>query len=410
MSIQDTSALLLGSWEIYRGRLTRDGNIKRVDKKGGIKRTFTKKGEPVPDGEWAEGDLDYMERLMNRKDIEVFHRLSYLEHKADGTYAGGKDDILEKIERFFEQNDKTRFVLYFTGHGTKDDGSWCIPVTTRRKKSRASTLVEEPRQGHSEPAPHGTPADDEAAGQEIEAEVHDKSDSEGDDGKERHEGQEDHAAATQTPPPANKISQRHEPQSGSAQGSLSSIVSSYVIIDHAGNFPDPDSDRPDPTNRWNDFITYEDVIELWDKHKEGKGERFLMMILDCCHSGMWVDKVNGRSIDDYDAEPEDAAAEHHPQNHKRNDVCIQASCRPVEESMVAYNQCSSFFTRGFVKAQERTAFEKAILSLFDHVFVFNAVSFGSSPIIQPFTPISSDYGPFGGIEFFDSFDDMYLQT
>ena len=408
MSVENTTALLLGSWEIHKDRRPREGPGKKVKKKSGIRRT-NRKGEKVPDDQWAIGDLDYMERLMRRKGIGVFDRLNYREHRTDGSYARGKFDILDRIEAFFKIVGKTYFILYFTGHGAKEDGSWCIPVTMLQK-SRAPTLVSTAQES----------ADRSASVAEVVREV----DSRGGDSatQQREEQQEEDVDGAGTPPPvakqsADKLEVR--PAAGdtaatdldSLQASVTSAaMSSYSIVGIPSDQSDHANYQPENTDFLNDFITYEDVIELWDKHSKGKGERFLMMILDCCHSGMWVDKVNGRSIDDYDAEPEDAAAEHHPQNHKRNDVCIQASCRPVEESMVAYNQCSSFFTRGFVKAQERTAFEKAILSLFDHVFVFNAVSFGSSPIIQPFTPISSDYGPFGGIEFFDSFDDMYLQT
>ena len=149
----------------------------------------------------------------------------------------------------------------------------------------------------------------------------------------------------------------------------------------------------------NDLVTYEDVVGLWEESISGQKVRCLMMILDSCHSGRWVQKVNGE-VDD----------EVCMQSTRRDHVCIQASCGPSELTAVAANQLSSVFTRAFVAAQNRSLFEKLVLTLLDHLFVLNLVSIARSPRRHSFSPVSSKCAPFGGIQFFDSFDDMHLNT
>ena len=95
---------------------------------------------------------------------------------------------------------------------------------------------------------------------------------------------------------------------------------------------------------------------------------------------------------------------------RRRDICIQAACRPAEESLIARNQLSSLFTRSFIAAQSKTTFEKLCISFFDHIFVFNFPSLLCSSLRRPFTPLRSHQPPFAGVKFFDSFDDMHLQT
>ena len=177
-----------------------------------------------------------------------------------------------------------------------------------------------------------------------------------------------------------------------------------------------------------------------------------MMILDCCHSGRWVQMADGkcrrsptevsadhetaenssfggssagasnsvstaaegiegeitvRQADNVNEEDDEDGPEYY---EKREDICIQSACRPIEESMIANNQQSSFFTRVFVAAQSKTTFEKLCITFFDHLFVFNFPSLLCSPFLHPFTPMKSGEPPFAGIKFFDSFDDMHLVT
>ena len=353
-----TSALLIGSCicEPYRD-LRCEG--KRVDKKNGIRRAFTKPSTLIPRWAWVKGDLDNMENMMNKKNIELFYRLEYRERDDDGRYALGKTDVLRLISDFFSQEEKTHFILYFSGNGDQD-GSWVFPVTTLFIKR-----VSIPK----EPAI--------VAENKIEVEVHR-------DGLEH-----------------------PSPTPDSREHSSAFSESSYVLSrDSRTNLYDitrAQLERPAPVREWNDLVKYEDVIKLWDEHKKGR-ERYLMMILDCCHSGRWVQKFNG----DFESCDSEETYTYH-QNTKRQDICIQASCRPAEICSIAENQLSSVFTKAFVAAQNRSTFEKCILSLLDHIFVINVVSMACSRR-EHFTPISSQCAPFAGIIFFDSFDDMYLQT
>ena len=106
-----------------------------------------------------------------------------------------------------------------------------------------------------------------------------------------------------------------------------------------------------------------------------------MLILDCCHAGKWVEMVNALTIETAQGRV------------KRRDICVQAACRPVKNSMVASNQQSSVFTRAFIAAQSKSPLEKLVLSAIDHALVLSIVSIACSPIRHPFTPISSDLAP-----------------
>ena len=420
------TALLIGSWKhdperkirgddvesgVNRASRVDDGRT-RVDKKSNIKRVFTKDHKRVPDHAWVTGDLDNMESLIKKTNIELFHRLDYRENDGDGVWAEGKKEVLGKIDEFFQQQDRMHFVLYFSGHGDKD-GSWCFALSTRANvgKSRSSTN----RNADVAPQTLGSGgATASPAAEQSTVEVH------------------AYAGARNTPSPVPKsASDSDAPRDENADSSLTRIREEYG------------SDRPDPVREWIELVKYEDVIELWEKNKMGR-ERYLMVILDCCHSGRWVQMVNGEHIPEEDViiQAETGALENETQGDSnaaenaestrpeetvqqssadenttqgdrarviyknRNDVCIQAACRPTETCMVADNQYSSVFTRAFVAAQNRSFLEKIMYTFFDHAFVLSVISMNG----HGFTPMSSQYAPFNGIRFFDSFDDMYLKT
>ena len=344
----DTSALLIGSWKFHEyGKChgnKRDGN-KRVGQKLGI----------YVGSEWVTGDLDYMRRLLRRKDIHLFAEVNYEEIDADGCYTRGRYDILRKIDKFFQQ-DKTRFVLYFTGHGAEEDGSWCFAMTSR--VSCSSTRVEE-----GDKYTRGCiSSTDDSNDSQVTCEASNGQIVSSDLGVE-----------------------------AAASGSFTSLLSDL----------DDSCSRPAPTTQWNDFVEYEEVLHLWDENKKGR-ERFLMIIVDCSFSGWWVNKVNGANNDQNDT----SDATDQPRNEKRNDVCIQASCRATEKCYLAGNLLSSMFTRAFYEAQVRAPLNEAqvrpplkkmVLSAIKHLL----------PTRRPFTPVSSEHAPFGGFLFFDSFEDMH---
>ena len=436
------TALLIGSWKYDPDRDIRgvggesgingasrvDDSRTRVDKKTNIKRVFTKDNLRVPDHAWVTGDLDNMESLIKKNNIELFHRLDYREKDGDGVWAEGKKEVLVKIDEFFQQQGRTHFVLYFSGHGNKD-GSWCFALSTRANASKSRSNTHRNADVAAQTLGSGGATTFAAVEQSADVEVH------------------AYTGARNTPSPVPKAL---DPDADAARDeeALTRIEEEYDIVG---------SDRPDPVKEWIELVKYEDVIELWDKNKMRR-ERYLMIILDCCHSGRWVQMVNGENIPEdaviqqpnveeigarengtrgdsnatgnaentNAARPEEivqqsSADESTTQGdrvnsvtraarvvtyRKRNDVCIQAACRPTETCMVADNQYSSVFTRAFVAAQNRSFLEKIMYAFFDHAFVLNVISING----HRFTPMSSQYAPFSGIRFFDSFDDMYLKT
>ena len=139
---QRTCALLIGSGICYR-------DSKGTVKKDGIRRTLNKDGEPVPEGIWAEGDLDSMERLLNSKGVrgDDVSRFNYHERdEATNIWAGGGLEVLRKIDEFFQREDRTHFVLYYTGHGFITDGSWVFPVT--RLAGSPEPSADDPHEDH----------------------------------------------------------------------------------------------------------------------------------------------------------------------------------------------------------------------------------------------------------------------
>ena len=494
------TALLIGSYKFagprpVRGAPRADSEklSTQLHQKGGQKKARAKRGGYIQEYEWVEGDLNNMETYVQRMGIHVFFKLDYREHNdVTGEYADGKNDILDKIREFFRQDDRTKFVLYFSGHGNTD-GSWCIPVTEKRDPNTANAAAE-----------NGRSTGDPVAGPAI---------------------------TTQN------VLQETRPSTagtGASVGPASAAASAVTAAGKPGGKP-AGKPKLDPTDLFYDLVTYDDVIDIWDATAKKGSNRKLMMILDCCHSGRWVQMVNGecrriktyptaaapgggggettavvasggeaeggvgggggeiaavpradaeatravvasggaavgvggggeiegeitrredddvvapaeeggggeiegeitqREDDDVVASAEEGGdggiegeitrreggdgtgnkdeGEDRPNFYKkRNDVCIQAACRPVEESIIASNQLSSFFTRAFIAAQSKTTFEKLCITFFDHLFVFNFPSFLCSPIRNPFTPMKSVQPPFADIKFFDSFDDMHLVT
>ena len=352
------SALLIGSWEGHR---TRDGD-KRIDMKGGIKRSLSKSDDNLR-GKWARGYLNNMESFLGRKGYDV-HKLNYVEYKENsGTDAEGKDDILPTINRFFKQKNKTYFVLYFTGHGAVEDGSWYFAVT---RPMPMKTADDHAATGTDMLRTASTSSSATTASEPKIVTFHDES---GDD-EPAHEQSADHSDL------------------GVGVSKVDSTIQPAAALRESQT---RNTDVKDRKKKMNDFVSFEEVLKIWDKNKKGR-ERYLMMILDCCHAGKWVEMVNALTIE---------TAQGHV---KRRDICVQAACRPVESSMVASNQCSSVFTRDFIAAQSKSSFEKVLLSAIDHLLVLSVVSIACSPIQRPFTPISTDLAPFGGIKFFDSFD------
>ena len=360
-------------------------------RKGGIRRTRDKKGDWLPEGFWADGDLLEMQYLLTKiKGVrnEDIVKYNYQEHdETEYKCANGKIDVLKEISKLFNRDDKTFFVLYYTGHGCKDDGSWVFPV------ERSISVCERPQ--HSQPETDSNPPPDSrstepepASGDSptgnqitVHVDVHIESGATGgasyNEVEERKEVDryesfaESNGLSHSTSEPIPKVKETVENTDTIEDGS---IVSQYAHLE---------SDLH--TKRLNDFVTFEDVIGLWDE-KKNERNRYLMIILDCCYAGKWVENMN---------------------RENRRDICIQAACRSIEICKVAKDQLTSVFTKAFVSAQCLSLGKKVALSFLDHAFVLNFVSIARS---DKFTPLSSKYAPFGNIKFFDSFDDMYLKT
>jgi hypothetical protein len=239
-----TTALLIGSWKCEKHRKVRGHNGKRapgstkVGKKAGIKKDFTKNGRKVPEAEWVEGDLRNMRSFFLGRNIDV-EKYDYRERitrgRSRGRPARGRRDVLKRIRQFFNQPGKTRFILYFSGHAY-EDGSWSFSLLTRKNVRGGRSASSEGAIGGATGS--GSVADSASIG---------------------------------------SIREREEESSDEESGNESAREQS-----------DSDSDsgeRPEAEDEWNDLVTYEDVIRLWEESREGGGQRFLMLILDCCFSG-----------------------------------------------------------------------------------------------------------------------------
>ena len=383
---EQTCGLLIGSGKCY---LDDEGTVK----KGGIRRTQDKHGKP--EGIWADGDLKKMRYfLTEKKDVrdEDIVTYDYQEHDdRSGKCAAGKKDVLEKINELFDRDDKRFFVLYYTGHGCKDDGSWVFPVQRSKKVCEQQDSEQDsppetddtPLTPVTPPESHGRVPDSppEPSGESsasivtVHADVHEVTGSAGEEEVDKPLAEGNHSLCS-TPEPVSKSKGGCERVEKANRGSFresGSVLSRYEYLE---------SDPIPLTKKLNDFVTFEDVIGLWDE-KKNERNRYLMIILDCCYAGKWVEKVT------------------------RRDVCIQAACRSTEICKVAKDQLTSVFTKAFVSAQCLSLGKKVALSILDHAFVLNFVSIARS---DEFTPVSSKYAPFGNIKFFDSFDDMYLKS
>ena len=410
MAAHNTCALLIGSGK-YEARDACHGE-KTAVKKGGIRKKLSKDGRPIPDGQWADGDIGNMERLLTSKGVDV-SRFNYTEqHKDTYEYARGKCDVLEEIARFFERADKTYFILYYTGHAN-GNGSWCFPVTRRLVKKTSSLHSSHSQQPEAQEQCSGVESQgDEVAKLEVTVEVYAQPGVAGDTtqqietatglapqietatglaplGAEESDG-------TIRDDVVEKSRVEHGPERGTpVLKSTSQEISNWESSEFSILEP------PDPAKKWNDYVTFEEVIKKWEEKREGRQNRYLMIILDCCHAGRWVEMIN-----DLNKKGENDG----DNGTKRPDICIQAACRALEGCNVASNQESSVFTRAFVAAQNTSFFEKLALSVIDHAFVLNVVSIFRSRQAGSCSPISSQFAPFAGIKFFDSFDDMYLKT
>ena len=379
-----TTALLIGSWkcEAHRPLRGERTSAPAVRKKHGIRRVLVKYGEWFPPDAWVEGDLDNMKRLMQTKDIPVYDVFDYRERSEEGVYSLGKFDIFDRIREFFAQEDKTHFVLYFTGHGDVE-GSWVVPVTTacyKKPKERTARKAKSLDGATSDArSPFASPTGI-------------KSDT------------------------TKYVRRKGTPVSDATEQSRSPASSPFVATDESTmkmvSVQKPEHNlRPAPMKLWNDLIKYEDIVRLWDdSNPEKDTHRRLMLILECSHSGRWVQRVNGETVYEHVELDEDSVDITEKQSTRRPDICVQAACGPSEVPTVAENQLSSVFTRAFLSAQNKSWFEKCVLTCFDHLFVLNFVSIARSCECHQFSPISSNSGPFGGIQFFDSFDDMHLNT
>ena len=93
-------------------------------------------------------------------------------------------------------------------------------------------------------------------------------------------------------------------------------------------------------------ITYEEIIDLWRKRTYPKENRHLLLIMDCCYSGIWTKKLL-HSGDWYD-------------------VSIQASTKDVQTSRDLGAGIGSLFTNLFIK-ENLNRFKKSIPSNFESI-------------------------------------------
>ena len=401
VSVEATSALLIGSWKCephrpLRGQSRTARRTPTVTRKGGVKRVLVKHGEWYPPEAWIEGDLDNMRSLMERKNVHIFEIFNYRERSEEGVYAHGKADVLGKIRDFFSQDDRSKFIIYFTGHGD-EKGSWVIPVTTahRRRKKKDTRSPASTDGATSDYSSVRTPLSSPCATTTVEVHI---------DATESVKTPERDTPVT----PADNVTQRQirsPPPTPDVFNEADKEGSMKMTV-----YKRAELLRPQPMKEWNDLVTYEDVLQVWDEMRLKNNQRSLMLILECCHSGRWVQKVNGEAdSDQIELDKESVEVQTH-RLAARSNICIQAACGPGETTLVAKNQLSSMFTRSFVAAQSKSSFEKFILTCLDHLFVLNWVSLARSPSCHWFSPVRSKSPPFGGFQFFDSFDDMHLST
>ena len=360
--------------------------IKGVIEKAGIRTILKKDGRPQAKDMWVNVDLDNMEHLMESKEIDIFQKFNYREQKDDYSFSLGKVEIISKITRFFSEEGRTKFVLYYSGHGD-ENGSWCFPRSFIPSQNGNSTRI-------------STPASDAASPESNESivsvEVYPAAgdDDEDGNGQTRFEGYREYSGDSV------------HAQGGSTEATPDEIqgaAATSPYLNESLEYLEAKREQPPPTPKTNDLLTFEEVIKTWDDTKrEGQPKRYLMIILDCCFSGRWIEKLK-RERD---------AADHLT---IRDDICIQAACQPFEKSNVADSQEGSVFTKYFVAAQSQTLFKKLFLSLIDHFMVLQFVTIANDPFrgslnYNRHIPMCTQCAPFAGIQFFDTFEDMYLTT
>ena len=398
-----TCALLVGSGKCYRDE-------KGTVKKGGIKLSRNKRD--VPDGVWAQRDLDNMDRFLKSKGADCVDSFNY-EDLVGTDFANGKRDIIERIEKHFEKEAKY-FILYYTGHGDHD-GSWVFPVIRK-----VQSPVEDPdsitRQGTRGEGHRGSAAAvlDQPIQVDVEVHVHIENNSTEQDSWSAERIEESLVHASEQKDKLSEVEVEDYTEQPAAEGSgegntvkpkPSHVETDIEHISTADSDREKANDRTDRTRGYSDFeiltteeklpkatrkcdfITFEEILDIWKEKKRDRGDRYLMIILDCCYAGKWVEKIDSDEHRDW------------------RDICIQAVCRSIEICKVTRDQQSSVFTRDFVAAHRLSIPQKIALSVLDHAFVLNIASMLTS---DTFSPVSSQYAPFGEIKKFDSYDDMYL--
>ena len=372
--------------------------IKGVIEKAGIRTILKRDGRPQAKDMWVNVDLDNMEHLMESKEIDIFQKFNYREQKDDYSFSLGKVEIISKITRFFSEEGRTKFVLYYSGHGD-ENGSWCFPRSFLPSQNGNSTRT-------------STPASDAAAttvpeSNEVSVEVHQAA---VDDDEEATPDEIQRAAASNESIVSVEVVHQaagddDEVEGGSTEATPDEIpraAATSPYLNESLEYLEAKRQQPPPTPKTNDLLTFEDVIKIWDEKRQGQPKRYLMIILDCCFSGRWIEKLKRER----DAEDDSKI---------RGDICIQAACQPFEKSNVADSQEGSVFTKYFVAAQSQTLFKKLFLSLIDHFMVLQFVTIANDPFrgslnYNRHIPMCTQCAPFAGIQFFDTFEDMYLTT
>ena len=385
--IQRTCALLIGSGKCHRG----PGKVK-VSMKGGIKRSRIKNQDQ--EGAWAETDLSKMQDLLESKRVagDDITKINYKERNGK-KFANGKNEIITRIEQLFEKDGKY-YILYYTGHGDPN-GAWVFPVT--RIDTDGGGPADDQTSPHTQQGSFENESGNDLVtstpGSIAHVEVHEsieitESDSQvsatvaateyGIEGNRQTFSQDTRRSSLPQDTSEKSDNQvKHKPEENKAGSRTDSVSSEH-------NMPDTKED--------NEFIEFKDIIELWKnaRKKQGRKDCFLMIISDCCHAGKWVQELD--------------SGEH----KNRSDICIQAACHSSEICKISKDQQSSEFTRYFVEAHSLSFAKKVFLAVLDHAFVLNIVSIVRSK--SEYSPISSRYAPFGQIEFYDSFDEMYLSS
>ena len=312
-----TCALLIGSYKFKRnrptipGRKQGDGNTDsraRVREKSGIKRATWKVGdddeeEEVPQYAWVEGDLDKVEGCLREKlniEEDDLNKLDYREEKENGDFADGREEVLERIDEFFDRDDKTHFILYFTGHANKH-GSWSFARKTEPPTGGAGVGDEAARvRGSSESRLESTSTGSGSRNEsrttlEVAAEVYVESGgaqppvvTDGGAGPDPSLGElsTGNAGPPHTDPSLGKPS---SPPTDPSLGEPSSPPTDPSSLE--AQTARAERPRRDKKNKFTDLVRYIDVMEKWERHKVNRPPRKLVLVVDSCYAGQWVLKA-----------------------------------------------------------------------------------------------------------------------